>query len=208
MSNKEIIQGFIDNDKKIVLIAYKKLFPKIKKWISSYHGDEDDARNTIWKAFAVFRQKSKQNDFQLDNFEGFIVKTVRYLWFQEIRKRRQDMMTHHLDYNKIQEDSAVVRNTMDIGLVNDQEEIIRQFQHQLKKLPISCQQLILLKYQYGLPHEDIAARYNTSTANTRKRLSRCLEKLAEVIEKGGFTEQFAQFYPGVITYIKKYLKEK
>lgn len=207
MNNQEIIKGFLHNDKRVVLAAYTQLFPKVKKWMASYHGDEDDARNVIWKAFAVFRQKSKGEDFRLTSFNGYILKTVQYLWFQEIRKRKQDMMTHHLDYREVEEDSAMVNSSADLQLLSDKEEIIQQFHLHLKTLPILCQQFIRLKYEYGLPHEDIAARYNTSSASSRKRVSRCLEQLAVIIEKKDLTNQLANYYPGVVTYIQKYLKK-
>ncbi len=208
MNNQKIIDGFLHNRKKIILTVYEQLFPKVKKWIFSYHGDEDDARNVIWKAFAVFRQKCKDSNFSPDNPQGFIVKTVRYLWFQEIRKRRKDMMTHHLNYKEIEEESVIVKSKMDIEMRSDQEEIIHQFQLYLKKLPILCQQFIRLKYQYGLPHEDIAARYNITSASSRKRLSRCLEQLADIIEQKGLTTELANYYPGVVDYVQKYLKKK
>jgi len=208
MTNKEIIEGFIHNDKKIILRLYNRLFPKIKDWIRSYYGNEDDAKNAIWKAFAIFHQRCQKTELKRDNIEGYIMRIVQYWWYQQIAKRKEDMLSHHLDYRKIEEHIATIESPMEIQLITDKEEAIQQFQNQLKKLSILCQQLILLKYQYGLPHEDIATRYETSIEASRKRLSRCLKELIIVIEKQGLTKELAQYYPGINAYIQKYLMKK
>ncbi len=208
MTNKEIIEGFLLNDKKIILRLYNRLFPKIRKWMHAYHGDEDDAKNAIWKGFAFFRQKCQKGNLKLDNLEGYIMRIVQYWWFQQVNKRKEDMLTYNLDYRELEEESAITESRMEVQLISDKEEAIRQFQKQLKKLPILCQQLILLKYQYELPHDDLANRYKISIAASRKRLSRCLGQLAVIIEEQGFTQELAQYYPGVNAYIQKYLKKK
>ena len=207
MGNKEIIEGFLHNDKEVILVCYKQLFPKIKKMVYDYKGDEDDARNMLWKSFAVFRQKCKQEDFKVRNYEAYIYQIARYLWLQEVRKRKDDFMTHHIDYLKIEDDMMTEEARQDTQLSSSQEEVIFRFQQNLKRLPIICQQIIRLKYQYELPHQDIAARYNFSVDSSRKKLSRCLENLAQLINREDFVKEFANYYPGVITYIKKYLKK-
>ncbi len=208
MTNKEIIEGFLNNDKKIILQVYNRLFPKIKKWVFSYNGDEDNARDATWKAFAIFRQKCIKMSTEINNSEAYIMRIAQNNWYKQIIKQREDMMTYRIRHGKTETDKAIDEITVDWQLQNDKEEAIRQFQNQLKKLSILCQQLILLKYQHGLPHEDIAIRYETSISVSRKRLSRCLKRLALVMEEEGFTQELAQYYAGVDTYVQKHLNKK
>ena len=68
--------------------------------------------------------------------------------------------------------------------------------------------MIRLKYEYNLPHKDIGLRLKISENNSRQRLYKCLEQLAIVIEEEGLTQIVAEYYPGVVNYIEKYLKKR
>ena len=207
MNNQTIIEGFLHNQKDVILVCYQRLLPIVQNMVKKNGGDEDDARNVIWKAFTVFRKNCKKEDFTLKNFDAYVYRTARFLWYQEIEKRRKDVITREYTQDFMEEGIRVVETLKESLQDGEKEDTIKGFQQHLKDLPLICQQMIRLKYQFDLPHTDIGIRLGISTVNSRQRLSRCLRELADMIDKKNLTQELKQHYPGVITYLQKYLKK-
>lgn len=204
MKHQDIIAGFVHNDKQIILYLYKKLFHQVKKMVLESGGDEDDIRNTIWKAFNAFKVQCQKDAQKIRNTEAYVVQTARLLWYQELKKKIQKKMIHQY-YEEIEEEVELVESIEASFIETDRQEIALQFQQYLDNISFSCQQIIRLRYQYNLPHSDIATRYETSEAASRKRLSRCLKELARFIDSKGLTEQIANHFPSVVQYVRKYV---
>lgn len=207
MNNQQIIEGFIKNDKTVILFCYQKLLPPILKLVKKYKGNEDDARNIIWKSFTIFRKKCTQPDFALTNYKGYIYHIAKHLWLQEIEKQQQDIMTRYRPENLEKEKMDIVEEEGTDLIIAEKEEMIRLFQKHLKSLPDICQEILRLKYQFNFPHEDIGLRLSISTENSRQRLSRCLRQLAKVIEANDLSKELIHHYPGITDYLKKYSKK-
>ncbi|MFK7904890.1 MAG: RNA polymerase sigma factor, partial [Chitinophagales bacterium] len=183
---------------------YKKLFAQIKKLVKEKGGDEDDVRNTIWKAFHAFRVQCKKTSSPPNNIEAYIVQIARFLWYKELRQKKKTQMIHQY-YDTVEEDQKL-ENSIEATLIEtDRQEVALQFQQYLNNLPVQCQQMIRLRYQHGLPHSDIAARLNISETVSRKRLSRCLKQLALFIDSKDLTNHIANHFPSVSEYIKKHI---
>ncbi len=204
MTQQNIIEGFIKNDKEVILYFYKKLFAQIKKMIMENGGDEDDVRNTIWKAFHAFKIQCQKKENHPNNPEAYIVQIARFLWYKELKQKKRKQMIHQY-YDNLQEDIELVESIETTLVETDRQEIALQFQQQLNNISIYCQQIIRLRYQHELPHSDIAARYGISETASRKRLSRCLKELARFIDSKGLTNQIAHHFPSVIKYVKKHV---
>ena len=166
-------------------------------------GDEDDIRNTIWKAFNAFKVQCQKDAHKIKNVEAYVFQTARLLWYQELKQKIRDRMIHQY-YDDLEEDVELVESIEATFIETDRQEIALQFQQHLSNLSRYCQQIIRLRYQYNLPHSDIAARYGTSEAASRKRLSRCLKDLARFIDSKGLTEQIANHFPSVVQYVRKH----
>ncbi|MEZ4885358.1 MAG: sigma-70 family RNA polymerase sigma factor [Chitinophagales bacterium] len=204
MNPKNIIEGFVTNDKEVILHYYKKLFAQIKGIVMKNGGDEDDVRDTIWKAFHAFKVQCQKKSTPPNNIEAYIVQIARFLWYKELKKKKNEQMIHQY-YNELEENQQF-EESIEITLVEtDRQEVALQFQQHLNNLSIYCQQIIRLRYQYELPHTDIAARFGISEVVSRKRLSRCLKDLARFIESKGLTEHIANHFPSVYKYIKKHI---
>ena len=85
MNHQAIIIGFLKNDKQVILYLYRKLFHQVKKMVLESGGDEDDIRNTIWKAFNAFKVKCQKDAHKIKNVEAYVFQIARFLWYQELR---------------------------------------------------------------------------------------------------------------------------
>lgn len=204
MTQQDITKGFLQNDKEVILYYYKKLFKQIKKIIVTNGGDEDDVRNIIWKAFHAFKVQCQKKTAPPNNIEAYIVQIARFLWYKELKKKKQKANIHQF-YNNLNEDTQLIQSVEDALITTDRYDIAKEFQTHLNNISSVCKQIIQLRYQHELPHEDIAARFNISVAASRKRLSRCLKDLALFIDSKGLTDNIANHYPKVIAFIKKHL---
>ncbi len=203
MNQRNIIESFIKNDKEVILFYYKKLYAQIKKNVLMNGGDEDDVRNIIWKAFHAFKVQCQKKETLPSNIEAYIVQIARFLWYKELKKKKEKQMIHQY-YNEIKENQKLEKSIEATLIETDRQEIALQFQEHLNNLSLQCQQIIRLRYQYGLPHTDIADRFNISEVASRKRLSRCLKDLALFIDSNDLTEHIANHFPSITEYIKKY----
>ena len=206
MNHFYIIEGFKKNDKKIILLYYEKLFPFILKLVKKDGGDKEDARNIIWQVLTLFRQQCQKPNFEVENLDGYLYKMAQYLWKKDLQKQKRDALNHQID-DDIKDKSTLIINEESIKHA-EKEEAIKQFKQLLNQLPPTCKQIIFMRFMHELPHEDIARRLNITVENSRQQLSRCIKKLAKVIDNQKKEDILRRYYPGVRDFIKKYRKNK
>jgi RNA polymerase sigma factor (sigma-70 family) len=135
-NNKEIIDGLICNDRKIINNLYKTQYPIILGWIKKNSGSADDTDDIFHEAFLIVIRKIRAKRLFLNcSFSTYLFSICKHLWFQELRNRSRVQPTEINDFNEpIDSDS------------NDEleEKKLQIYLTQLKLLEAKCRQLLLL----------------------------------------------------------------
>ncbi len=202
MNHFYIIEGFKNNDKKTILAYYEKLYPHILKLIEKDNGNKEDARNIIWQVFTLFRQQCQKPDFKVKNIDGYLYKMAQYLWKKELQKQQKDALSHQVEDDLDKQIGAIIDD--EYLKHGEKEEAIKYFKVLLNQLSPNCKQIILMRFLYELPHEDIALRLNINVENSRQHLRRCIKRLAKIIDNQKAESLLIRYYPGIRDFIDKY----
>jgi len=169
------LRSLLGKDEEGVQNIYQELFPKIKKYVLSHSGAEDDAREVMQKALMQITVRARVKDFNITtSFEGYLFITSRNIWLRELKKRSLEVTNYNFSdhHNVIQDiaDSAVEQEKWDL------------FQEKLKNLSDKCRQLLGLFFK-KVSYKQIANELNYATENVVKQsVFKCKARIKEAIQ--------------------------
>jgi len=173
MANR-LFDGLKQGDARAIETIYETLLPKIKSWIMSKGGIEDDAHDVFQETLETIILKV---DHVHSSFDGLVIQIAKYKWIDRLRKSKKE-----------------VRNASSIRLYQEEsfeEQFIQREQDYLKfklmdktfkQLSTLCQELIQLIKQ-ELDVKSIVQKMNFSSANTLyRRKSACMERWSSLVK--------------------------
>jgi RNA polymerase sigma factor (sigma-70 family) len=85
----EIISGIAKRKERVIQYVYRTCFPDIRKLVLTNTGNEHDAEDIFQEAMLNIYQKITDHGLELTcKFRTYLYSVARFLWLQELEKRR------------------------------------------------------------------------------------------------------------------------
>ena len=174
--NTNFLDALLENDSKIISELYKKVYPKVLKFIHQNKGNVADAQDIFQKALIQITVRYRTSPFEIkSSFEAYLFTACKNLWRRELNKSKNRVT----DSGIVELESEDQNNALAII----EQERWELFTEKLKELSDNCQKILKLFFKKASP-KTIASEmdYNSETV-ARQRVFKCKAKLKEVIIK-------------------------
>ena len=176
-------QRYVDalqaNDALLVREIYERYSLETIKWIGRNKGTPDDARDVFQDALIAITQRARKGNFTLTcTFGAYLFLVVRGKWYNELKKRRQTMVTSEPWDGLKDEGEDAARLADDTLLENARESL---FQEKLSQLPERCRELLRLSWS-GTRMNEVARQMGVTYAYARKKKSECIAALVASVQ--------------------------
>jgi len=172
-SDEYLIDSLVHGNDDGIKEIYNRLYPKVRNYIVSNKGNEEDAKDLMQKSLLIISLKLRKGDFKIaSTFEGYFFTVCRNLWRKE---KGTSMVTidRGLDHTSKAEEIA--------ELIIEQEKW-DLFQEKIQLLSENCRTILKLYFD-KIPNAKIAKDLDYSSENVvRQRVFKCKKKLSEFIQ--------------------------
>jgi RNA polymerase sigma factor (sigma-70 family) len=168
---KKYINALLTGENKVINEIYAKLYPKIKSYILSNKGKQEDALDVFHDALIYIIVTQKEKETTIISFEAYFFTICKNLWKKTLKKRviKSDVIT-------------LTDKETDLSLFILEQKRFDFYIEKFNLLSKNCKE-ILGSYFNGLSYEDILTDLNYATINTvRQRVYKCRTKLIKLIK--------------------------
>ena len=186
MTDNYYLTSLINGDSKGIGKIYTKLYPKVKRYILSHDGSEDDAKDVMQKALMQFSARAQDPDFKISStFEGYFITIAKNLWRREAKKSKL-RVTNEQVVDLPSDDMEIARSAYE-------QEKWELFEEKLNAISENCRELLKLFFN-KVSYNKIAALKDYASENTvKQRIFKCKAKLKEVIQADVRYKELQQF---------------
>lgn len=173
----EVIMALKKGDDNAVLaFLYKKVYPKVRHYITSNKGSEDEAKDIFQDAVVIFYRKIKLNEIpDTTNVTAYICTVSKNLWLNSLRK------TSRIVKMDASEDLFQTDEDLLGGLIT--EEKSNAIENLLAEIGKECQKLLKYSVYDNLSMKEIAALMGFSSEGVAKTYNyRCKQKLIKLVQ--------------------------
>lgn len=177
MNDQDIIKHIRKGQREKAIQELYKEFPKIKINILSSGGDEMIAREIFHDSLILIIEKVNKPDFELTaKLSTFLYGINRFLWKNELRKRRRSLELEWKD--------TLILTADDIGYNEEKEEKIKILEKVLNQVTEKCKKIFELFYFKKESMAAIASKLNFSSINSAKTQKyKCMEKAIQLAKE-------------------------
>ncbi|UCH14934.1 MAG: RNA polymerase sigma factor [Bacteroidales bacterium] len=170
-TDKEIINGIIDENDDVLLYIYKNSYRPVRHLITTNSGNEEDARDIFQEALVILYKKLKSDDLKLYcSVSTFIYSIARLLWLKELKLRGKEISGYNDYDNYADEDSNVIK----IYEYNERLSFYRRIFEQLSE---DCKKILQLVMRSYTISEITKIMGYSSEQHTKNRRYRCKKAL-------------------------------
>lgn len=154
---------------------YKSVLPKIKHYVLSNSGDDQEAYDIFQDAIMIFYRQVKLDKFKEEHeIAGFIYSVSRNLWINRAKQRNRNVSAEGLSF--VESDGDVLG-----GLISKEREVY--VMNMLAGLGERCKELLLFTIFHKLSMKEVCEKMGFSTENAAKtRNYKCKQKLIELVK--------------------------
>ena len=170
MKDETIVNLIRSGDNAKALAALYRHYPLIRQIIKENGGNSQDAEDVFQETLIIFYRKAQDANFKLTaQLNTYLACVARYMWKDELRKRKPAiMLDYEIAFNDLEE--------QEVALAMEKEEDAKLAEKVMNGLGDRCRELLLLFYNTKLKLKDIAAKMGYSSENTAKNQKyKCLE---------------------------------
>lgn len=172
------IEGLLQNNSAIINIIYKKFAPKVKNYIRTNSGDDDEAQDVIQEVLITIYNQAKTNRLQLTcPFDAYFFLLCKRRWLNELKKSSNKEVT--LQDENVSIEESVQEMTFQTEVFDDKQSL---FDEMFQKLGEKCQELLKLSF-VTKTMEEVAEKLNVTYGYVRKKKSLCTGQLTEMIQQ-------------------------
>ena len=172
------IDGLVQNNTAIINEIYKKFVPKVKNYIRTNSGNDDNAQDIIQEVLVIIYTQAKTNGLQLTcPFDAYFFLLCKRRWLNEIKKSYTKEVTINEDKVSIEDD--VQEMTFQTEIFNEKQSL---FDEMFLKLGEKCQEVLKLSF-ITKTMEEVAEKLNVTYGYVRKKKSLCTGQLTEMIQQ-------------------------
>ena len=171
----DYLRGLLEKDEDIVQGIYQELYPKIRKYVVSNGGTEEDARDLMQKSLMQMVVRAKVRGLEIKtSFEGYLFITAKNFWLRMVKKRNQEVTNYEL--------SALQSEEQEIADSAVEQEKWELFEEKLAVLSENCRRLLGFFFK-KLSYKEIAVEMEYSNENVvKQRMFKCKQKLKDGIQ--------------------------
>jgi RNA polymerase sigma factor (sigma-70 family) len=172
------IDGLLQNNSSIIQSIYKKFVPKVKNYIRTNSGDDDQAQDIIQEVLITIYNQAKTSGLQLScPFDAYFFLLCKRRWLNELKKASNKEVTL-MDEN-VSIDESVQEMTFQTEVFDDKQSL---FDEMFQKLGEKCQEVLKLSF-VTKTMEEVAEKLNVTYGYVRKKKSLCTGQLTEMIQQ-------------------------
>ena len=172
------IDGLLQNNSKVIQEIYKKFVPKVKNYIRTNSGNDDDAQDVIQEVIITIFNKAKTKGLQLTcPFDAYFFLLCKRRWLNELKKSSNKEVT--LKDENVSIDESVQEMTFQTEIFDEKQSL---FDEMFKKLGEKCQEVLKLSF-ITKTMEEVAEKLNVTYGYVRKKKSICTGHLTEMIQQ-------------------------
>ena len=172
------IDGLLQNNSKVIQEIYKKFVPKVKNYIRTNSGNDDDAQDVIQEVIITIYNQAKTKGLQLTcPFDAYFFLLCKRRWLNELKKSSNKEVT--LQDENVSIDESVHEITFETENFNSKQSL---YEEMFKKLGEKCQEVLKLSF-ITKTMEEVAEKLNVTYGYVRKKKSICTGQLTEMIQQ-------------------------
>ena len=172
------IDGLLENNSSSIETIYKKFVPKVKNYIRTNSGNDDDAQDVIQEVLITIYNQAKTNGLQLTcPFDAYFFLLCKRRWLNELKKASNKEVTL-MDEN-VSIDESVQEMASQTEFFDDKQSL---FDEMFQKLGEKCQEVLKLSF-VTKTMEEVAEKLNVTYGYVRKKKSLCTGQLTEMIQQ-------------------------
>ena len=172
------IDGLLQNNSSVIQSIYKKFVPKVKNYIRTNSGDDDQAQDIIQEVLITIYNQAKTNGLQLScPFDAYFFLLCKRRWLNELKKASNKEVTL-MDEN-VSIDESVQEMTFQTETFDEKQSL---FDEMFQKLGEKCQEVLKLSF-VTKTMEEVAEKLNVTYGYVRKKKSLCTGQLTEMIQQ-------------------------
>ena len=172
------IDGLVQNNSTIIQSIYKKFVPKVKNYIRTNSGDDDQAQDVIQEVLITIYDQAKTKGLQLTcPFDAYFFLLCKRRWLNEIKKSSNKEVT--LQDENVSIEEPVQEMAFQTEAFDEKQSL---FDEMFQKLGDKCQEVLKLSF-VTKTMEEVAAKLNVTYAYVRKKKSLCTGQLTQLIQQ-------------------------
>jgi RNA polymerase sigma factor (sigma-70 family) len=172
------IDGLLQNNSSIINAIYKKYVPKVKNYIRTNSGDDDEAQDVIQEVLITIYNQARTSGLQLTcPFDAYFFLLCKRRWLNELKKSSNKEVT--LQDENVSIDESVQEMTFQTEVFDDKQSL---FDEMFQKLGEKCQEVLKLSF-VTKTMEEVAEKLNVTYGYVRKKKSLCTGQLTEMIQQ-------------------------
>ena len=172
------IDGLLQNNSNIIQSIYKKFVPKVKNYIRTNSGDDDQAQDVIQEVLITIYNQAKTNGLQLScPFDAYFFLLCKRRWLNELKKSSNKEVTLKDDNVSIEE--SVQEMTSQTEVFDEKQSL---FDEMFQKLGEKCREVLQLSF-VTKTMEEVAEKLNVTYGYVSKKKSLCTGQLTEMIQQ-------------------------
>ncbi|MBT1699216.1 sigma-70 family RNA polymerase sigma factor [Fulvivirgaceae bacterium PWU4] len=186
-TDKEVLEAIrAGNDDEVLKYLYKHVLPRIKKYVVSNSGSEDDAKDIFQDAVLIFYRHVKEGKFRDGNeIAGFIFSVGRNLWINLVRKRNRDVaLTDEATHIETDESSSTQL------IAREREEFVSKM---FSMLGETCRTLLTYSIYHRLSMKEIKEKMGFTSENVAKtKHYKCKQRLIGIVKDNASIKDMLQ----------------
>ncbi len=174
-TQKELIQGILQNNEEVLKLLYIEVYPKVRGYIFQNNGNEAQAQDIFQEAFIACWKNIKADKLSENgNVEAYLYTIAKNKWVDYLRSNQ---------YKKTISNDEVIK--LQSNLEDDNTEIKEKeretnssaMQAAFKKLGNECRMVLKGFYYERKSMQTLSKELNIGTASVRNKKYRCMERL-------------------------------
>ncbi len=172
------IEGLVQNNSAVIQSIYKKFVPKVKNYIRTNSGDDDEAQDVIQEVLITIYNQAKTKGLQLTcPFDAYFFLLCKRRWLNELKKSSNKEVT--LKDDNVSIDESVQEMTFQTEVFDEKQSL---FDEMFQKLGEKCREVLQLSFVLKTM-EEVAEKMNVTYGYVRKKKSLCTGQLTEMIQQ-------------------------
>ncbi|KQS50034.1 MULTISPECIES: RNA polymerase sigma factor [Flavobacterium] len=177
-SDQFYIEGLLQNDSAVIKSIYKNFVPKVKNYIRTNSGDDDNAADVVQEVLVTIYHQAKTKGLQLTcPFEAYFFLLCKRKWLNELKKPSNKGVT--INDNIVSTDESAYELVLQSESFDERQSL---FDEMFRKLGEKCQEVLKLSFVLKTM-EEVARQLNVTYGYVRKKKSLCTGQLTEMIQQ-------------------------
>ncbi len=172
------VDGLVQNNSTVIQSIYKKFVPKVKNYIRTNSGDDDEAQDVIQEVLITIYNQAKTKGLQLTcPFDAYFFLLCKRRWLNELKKTSNKEVT--LKDENVSIDASVQEMASQTEVFDEKQSL---FDEMFQKLGDKCREVLQLSFVLKTM-EEVAEKLNVTYGYVRKKKSLCTGQLTEMIQQ-------------------------